>query len=121
MALLRKTRMRCSCGYSFKGETRKLLRKCPTCGAARLKKTKPKHMAALDLPYEQYVQINGGEHCAVCGTGPTEMRRLDRDHDHKTGLPRGLLCHRHNRMLSPRMGWTPDALRAAAVYLERAA
>lgn len=74
-------------------------------------------MVALTLTYEEYVALNGGEHCAVCGRLPMS-RRLDRDHDHKTGLPRGLLCHRCNRHLPVWM--TVEWLENAADYLRRA-
>ena len=77
-------------------------------------------MAALDLEYAGYVQLNGGDRCAIClrERGPS-ARRLDRDHDHRTGTPRGLLCHRCNRTLP---AWiTSEWLRAAAAYLDRAA
>lgn len=91
---------------------------CEKCGKRRPATKRPAHMAALDLPYEHYVEINGGDFCGICGLPPSPVRRLDRDHDHKTGRPRGLLCHAHNRML--RYGMTPEVLRAAADYLERA-
>lgn len=92
-------------------------RKCGMCGKPRPTRRKPSHMTALELPYEEFVLINGGDHCGICGRGPSEVRRLDRDHDHKTGLGRGLLCHRCNRALA---GWmTVDWLRAAIAYLER--
>jgi hypothetical protein len=88
---------------------------CHRCLKRKPAKRKPRHMAALEITYEQYVELNGGEHCAICGRGPGS-RRLDRDHDHLTGKPRGLLCHRDNRQLP---SWvTPDWLRAAAAYLE---
>lgn len=76
-------------------------------------------MKALEIPYEAYVELNGGDVCGVCKTPSTTARRLDRDHDHKAGAPRGLLHARCNRALP---NWvTPDWLRAAADYLERAA
>lgn len=90
--------------------------KC-ACGRKRPPRRKPSHMAALELPYEAYIELNGGEFCAICGCGRPARRRLDRDHDHRTGAPRGLLCHRHNRLLAK--DWTPELLRAAADYLER--
>jgi hypothetical protein len=63
------------------------------------------------------VLLNGGERCAICLRVSSPNRRLDRDHDHKTGRPRGLLCPRCNRQLA---NWiTPEWLRAAAEYLER--
>lgn len=74
-------------------------------------------MAALLLPYQDYIELNGGEHCGVCLTPGSGRRRLDRDHDHKTGTPRGLLHPRCNRALP---SWiTSDWLRRAADYLDR--
>ena len=93
-------------------------RKCHTCGKPRATRRKPAHLIALDTGYDAYVLLNGGEHCGICGKSP-QSRRLDRDHDHHTGQPRGLLCHRCNRALP---SWiTPAWLRAAADYLARAA
>lgn len=75
-------------------------------------------MAALDLSYEHYIEINGGESCGICGAAPSKGRRLDRDHEHRgAGRARGLLCHMCNRSL--RHGVTIEWLRAAADYLER--
>lgn len=60
--------------------------------------------ALRDVPYTAYEQLNGEIHaaafdgdwhpsyCGVCGKPPTLERRSDRDHDHLTGLPRGLAC-----------------------------
>lgn len=102
------------------------LRKCPSCGTARPAKRKPAHLKALDLSYEDYIKINGGEHCGICGRGPTlnpdgtVKRRLDRDHDHSTGRPRGLLCG--GRMgCNRRLGRVDDLewLESALRYLRR--
>jgi hypothetical protein len=93
--------------------------RCQTCGAPRPAPKRAKHLVALEAPYEYYVELNGGERCAICLRERTEKdRRLDRDHDHKTGRPRGLLCSRCNRWLVQWM--TPEWLRAAADYLDRA-
>lgn len=90
--------------------------RCTGCGKPRPKRQAPAHKAALDLPYETYVKLNGGDHCYLCERQPSAGRRLDRDHDHRTGQPRGLLCHRCNRALP---SWTtPQWHRHAAVYLE---
>lgn len=96
------------------------LRKCVMCGAPKPAPRRPKHLVALEMDYETYIQLNGGERCAIClRTRSTKERRLDRDHDHRTGRPRGLLCHKCNRALP---SWvTPEWLRSAADYLERAA
>lgn len=59
-----------------------------------------------------------GNVCELCGNAP-KSRGLSEDHDHRTGLHRGWLCHRCNRGLP---SWvTPEWLHAAAGYLERAA
>lgn len=95
-------------------------RKCAGCGKPKPARKRPAHMAALDLSYEQYVEINGGEHCGICGVGPSRSRRLDRDHEHAgQGRPRGLLCWSCNRQL--RTWATVEWLLAAAAYLKRSA
>ncbi len=52
-------------------------------------------------------------HCAVC----PETNRLCIDHDHATGLVRGLLCNLHNRLLGLAQD-RPQELQALAAYLE---
>lgn len=75
-------------------------------------------MAVLrDLSYEECIQINGGEHCGICGAKP-KTRKLDRDHEHKgSGAIRGILCIRCNLALPNRV--TLEWLRLAVAYLER--
>lgn len=65
--------------------------------------------------YDELLERQGG-HCALCPTKP-QKRRLDTDHDHKTGAVRGLLCHRCNRALP---AWISVRwLAAALTYLVR--
>ena len=60
--------------------------------------------------------------CAICGSegtvrkGKGERYPLHIDHDHETGEIRGLLCYRCNNGIG--LLSEPDALRAAADYLE---
>jgi hypothetical protein len=73
-------------------------------------------MVGLDISYEEYVEINGGEFCGICGRPPSAKRRLDRDHSHEDGRPRGLLCARCNRHLAHWLTvedakWLRDALK----------
>lgn len=74
-------------------------RKCGRCGKPRPPRRQPAHRKALEVTYDDYIALNGGEHCGICGRKPSKTRRLDRDHCHKTGKPRGLLCARCNRAL----------------------
>jgi hypothetical protein len=95
-------------------------RKCAKCAKARPERKRPDHMKALtDYDYAYYLALMGGvERCAICGRKPTANRKLDRDHDHKTGKPRGLLCVRCNRALPDHISveWLEEAL----AYLKRA-
>ena len=104
------------CGATNPGRKRK----CEACGQQRPPLSRPRHMAALDdVPYEEYVFLNGGEFCGICGRPPKPGKRLQRDHDHRgDGHPRGLLCFACNRWLRGFM--TVEWLRKAIVYLERA-
>lgn len=91
--------------------------KCPECGKARpVRKTNAQK--ALVEPYEWWTERYGTV-CNICGRAPSARRRLDRDHSHATGKPRGILCARCNRALPHFV--TPEWCRAAADYLERAA
>lgn len=71
---------------------------------------------------EMLVNQNGV--CALCGQPETAkgsggtVRRLAVDHDHITGVVRGLLCGACNYLLGNAKD-SPDLLRKAANYLER--
>lgn len=55
--------------------------------------------------------------CAICRQ--PRQQRLSVDHDHKTGLCRGLLCRRcNNHLLAKGARDNPTILRSAADYLE---
>ena len=93
-------------------------RNCQKCGKPRPARRRPTHLVALELSYEDYVRLNElGERCGICGAKPTPGRRLDRDHDHRTGKPRGLLCHLCNRTLGNR---DAEWLLRAVAYLQHA-
>lgn len=102
-------------------------RKCESCGKERPARKRPAHLAARDLPYEFYVEINGGsESCGICGRPRKPERKHHRHHEHKgEGFPLGLLCHVCNRVIGHRLmmasggdvlGW----LRNAVEFYERA-
>ena len=101
-------------------------RKCSSegCAGRAPKRRVPKHAETLrDTPYVSYAllsfEIHGGdpEACGVCGKPKPETRRHDRDHDHRTGLARGLACVRCNRELLRNS--TLEEARAVVAYLER--
>jgi hypothetical protein len=80
---------------------------------AKRKPTRAKQLGVTSEQYEAMLAAQGGG-CAICGN-PPKTRRLDVDHDHRTGKVRGLLCHRCNRALP---SWVDTKwLLAASIYL----
>ena len=110
------------CKYRYE----RVKKKCPSCGKARPKKRVPKHAETLrDHSYEFYCEVaeilHGvtDERCCVCGKPRKDNRKHDRDHDHRSGNPRGLACPQCNML----MKFTQlDAARSRQItaYLERA-
>ncbi len=78
------------------------------------KPTRAKGLGVTDAEYTLMLERQDG-HCAICPATP-KTRRLNVDHDHRSGAVRALLCHRCNRVLA---NWMTSAwLRAAADYLD---
>jgi hypothetical protein len=80
------------------------------------KERKDRERATRVAAYDALVDLRG-ERCEICNREPV-TRRLNVDHDHKTGNLRGLLCYRCNYGLD----WfadDPERLRRAADYLEQ--
>ena len=83
-----------------------------------LKKTYGMTQAEYDL----LLQAQGGV-CAICSGGEVTKRqgsvmRLTVDHDHQTGVVRGLLCNRCNRALGL-FGDDPVVMRRALSYVNK--
>lgn len=67
--------------------------------------------------YEALYVWQGGR-CAICQHATGKTRRLSVDHDHKTGLVRGLLCRPCNTVLG-RAGDNPAWFDRGALYLRQ--
>jgi hypothetical protein len=67
--------------------------------------------------YDEMLVAQGGV-CAVCKREPRDDISLHVDHDHATGVIRGLLCFRCNNSLGD-LGDDPEVMQAAALYLLR--
>ena len=101
------------------------LRKSPALRfRARLTALK-KHLRRFGLSYENYLELCAKQKnlCAICERPNTQRlnakdQRLAVDHDHATGLFRGLLCDFCNTGLGLFLD-NPRALRQAARYIER--
>jgi hypothetical protein len=117
------------------GRWERSLVKCRTegCTGRRPKRRVPVHARTLrDDPYAVYSETNAAIHgrahggewspddCGVCGKRPTTARHMDRDHDHLTGLPRGLACPGNqgcNALMPSQL--TLERARLIVAYLER--
>lgn len=106
------------CGY--RNESRK--RKCVQCGRAKRKSRAQARVTPQD-DYAVYVQVAREAHgvtdesCCVCGRPRAQGKRHDREHDHRTGLPRGLACYRCNKELLRHADL--ESARLVVAYLER--
>lgn len=114
-----KTYWSCPCGQRNQRTTQKC-----ACGRKRPKKRVAAHARTLrDDSYTAYTQaaaaIHGvtDESCCVCGRPRHEAMRHHREHDHVTGLPRGLACFQCNQLM-PRL-LTVERARLIVAYLER--
>lgn len=67
--------------------------------------------------YEQLFKAQGGK-CAICRRATGKKRKLAVDHDHKTGVIRGLLCKNCNYRILGFLGDDIAALKRAIAYLE---
>jgi hypothetical protein len=97
----------------------KRLQICAKCRKRRPKTKGPAHRAVLEkVDYATCVAIFG-EICGICGRKPPPGKKLHRDHDHRSGKLRGVLCPNCNRTLNNRVDnieWLEQAIK----YLLRA-
>lgn len=90
---------------------RKYVNRIPTRAARRNSRLRMKY--GIDtVEYDRMYACQGGL-CAIC---QTEYQLLHVDHDHQTGMVRGLLCNGCNTGIG-HLGDSPETLRAAADYL----
>ena len=76
--------------------------------------------AGVNMTYPRYLLMleERGHRCDICKRLDSDLNKaLAVDHEHKTGLIRGLLCHDCN-MVVGKMNDDPDMLRRAAEYLK---
>lgn len=93
---------------------------CSTC------KSKKRRNTAHDKRVQDKYGLNPGEYdvlfkaqggaCAICRG--RRRQRLSVDHDHKTGMVRGLLCRMCNGRLLPSARDSVQTLQSAVAYLE---
>jgi hypothetical protein len=76
--------------------------------------------ARYSLKVAEYLDLiaRSGGRCEACGQEPATGKVLQVDHDHDTGLIRGVLCSGCNSALG-RAGDNSDRLRRLVAYLER--
>ena len=86
-------------------------------------KRRTKVLAHPQDGYARYLEVArdihgvSDESCCICGRPKPQGRNHDREHDHRTGNPRGLACFRCNKELLRHA--TLDQARQVVAYLER--
>jgi hypothetical protein len=92
--------------------------KDPTFRAKRRRQDFAEGLVRYGLSVEDYARMleRQGCACAICRTKDPGARSWHVDHDHATGVVRGLLCHRCNLMLGHAKD-SPSVLEAGAGYL----
>ena len=93
------------------------------CTGRRPKAHVPKHAIVMrDNGYQHFRDVNeqihgAGDNCGVCLAVPKDSRNMQREHDHTTGLARGLACWRCNRLMPKQFDL--EHARLIVAYLER--
>lgn len=97
-----------------KGESPTVTSRCKDCLRAHFRKH------TFKLTDEELVQVQATEYCDICQSpltnGKSQYGRA-LDHDHESGVVRGVLCGGCNRGLGCAKD-SPELLRAMADYLE---
>lgn len=118
-----KAKTHCKRGHAFTGDNTHVRRNgsrcCRRCAALQIRANR--YGISVDK-YLRMMEEQGGL-CAVCGAEESALRfgkttSLAVDHDHETGVVRGLLCGKCNAALGM-MDDNPELLRAAADYLDQ--
>ena len=92
------------------------------CEATREKKRDYDRFKCTGVTGEQYRSKleEQGYSCAICGRSQEEFTKaLHADHDHETGIFRGVLCGPCNKALGL-LREDPELIKKAAAYIERA-
>lgn len=89
---------------------------CKPCRALMARRVRLKQLGVTEAQYAA-VLLKQGTRCAICQTHQAKLKRaLAADHDHASGVFRGLLCHRCNTGLGMFLD-QPKRLLAAVEYL----
>lgn len=89
---------------------------CEACNEGQVAQ-QVKHRYGLD-PRDYHAMVERqGNLCAICRLPCLSRKRLSVDHDHDSGVIRGLLCNDCNTTLG-KFGDDPERFRRAAAYLE---
>jgi Recombination endonuclease VII len=72
---------------------------------------------AVYVPLAAAIHGVTDESCCVCGRPRSQAKHHDRDHDHRTGAPRGIACFHCNKELLRHA--TLEQARLVVAYLER--
>lgn len=90
-------------------------KKYPEKSTNNYRKNRPKHYGTTQERIDKLLK-NQNNRCAICHVS-FETKTACVDHDHGSGLVRGMLCKKCNTGIGM-LGDNPETCKAAAVYLE---
>ncbi len=102
--------------FYYRKDIRKYRHECKAC---LIEKHRFKTLGVCNTKYDEMLVMQGGG-CAICGSTLNSSRytKLAVDHNHKTGVVRGLLCTNCNTAIGL-MKDSPERLQAAITYLRK--
>lgn len=89
----------------------------PWCGACKNARWKA-FRYGLTIEQLDAIVVAQDDRCAICRKEWGEGKGPGVDHDHETGLVRGMLCHKCNIAIG-HFDDDPERMRAAAEYIEQ--
>ena len=104
------------CKQYHREQMRERYQKDPVKGRRQVNERTYKEKYGITMEEFEVMKAEQDGVCAICGT--KGKKELSVDHDHETGMVRGLLC---SGGCNPGLGYfkdNPELLRAAAEYLE---
>ena len=96
-----------------------LEQRCKACSKLRKENNNYRRKYGITLKDYELMAKNQNNTCAICNRSHpgTRIKRFHVDHNHITGIVRGLLCENCNRALGQFQD-NPVFLKAAIIYLE---
>jgi hypothetical protein len=93
-------------------------RRCRTCQLRQSRRAFRRKLYGLEIEQYEFLLAQQQDRCAICGSSDNGGVALGVDHDHVTGIVRGLLCDKCNQAIGA-LREDPQLFQKAIAYLRR--